>query len=293
MELPRSVGLAEVAAGAFEGAWPREGVREGRGMWHGYRVRLDCADYFQRLTWILRRYPDVPTQHLLWRVLRPGDTVIDGGANIGLVSLFAAWRVGAMGCVHAFEPNPAAAERLRWHVAANGLSQVMVHEAGLSDAEGEAELVVPGSDNLGAGTFAAIPDRYGGSVLARAAARLARADDLGLEIRGRLVVKLDVEGYEVRALRGMASLLEAHRPLILTEVNPEMLAQAGASAGELAEFLMSRGYEPFGYSTQRAIVRERRLVLRRMAVDDLPVDVAWVQPHGWHEPRLWSVVAAD
>src|SRR5262245_38125545 len=66
LELPRSVGLLEAAVAACPEAWPRDGIRQTRGLWHGCRLRLDCSDYFQRLTFLLRRYPDAPTQHLIW-----------------------------------------------------------------------------------------------------------------------------------------------------------------------------------------------------------------------------------
>ena len=278
-ELPRCVGMMEACVAAFEGAWPRDGMRETRAMWHGYRLRLNCADYFQRLTYALRRYPDVPTQMVLWRTLRPGDTFIDGGANVGMISLLAAWRVGTAGRVHAFEPNPAMLQQLHWHVQSNNLGGIIeVHEAGLGEVRGVSELIVPGDDNFGAGTFAPPPARYHGQHQSLTAAEVVRLDDLALPIHGRVVVKLDIEGYEVRALRGMANFIEQHKPLILTEVNAEMLAQAGTSPGVLADFLMSREYRPYAYTTSRAIIRQRRLVLRPLQADSLSVDVAWV--HG-------------
>ncbi|MCH8270919.1 MAG: FkbM family methyltransferase, partial [Planctomycetes bacterium] len=84
------------------------------------------SDYYQRLDFYLRRYHDGPLQMLLWRVLRPGDTFVDGGANTGLVSMFAAWQVGPRGRVLAFEPNPTPRAQLEWHVRKNGLGQVRV-----------------------------------------------------------------------------------------------------------------------------------------------------------------------
>lgn len=280
LQLPRSVGLTEAAAAAFKDAWPREGVRETTGLWHGYRLRLDCADYFQRLTWILRRYPDVPTQRLLWRVLRPGDTFIDGGANIGLIALLAAWRIGRTGLIHAFEPNPDVCEALRWHIEANSLTdRVQIHALGLGDVESEGDLQVPGLDNLGAGTLADVPARHG-VVRTRCRVRIAPADALALNISGRLVVKLDIEGFEVRALRGMTQLIETHRPLILTEVNPEMLAHAGTSPAALAEMLRAWGYSPYAYDARWRPLGGWGLRLTRADPADLPVDVAWIHPHG-------------
>jgi FkbM family methyltransferase len=287
LELPRGVGLVEAAVAVFPDAWPRSGQRETTGLWHGYRLRLRCADYFQRLTYVLRRYPDAPTQWLIRRALVQGDTVIDGGANIGMISLFSAWCVGPGGRVYALEPNPAALSSLMWHVEANGLRRVTVVPCGLGERDEERELFVPDGDNLGSATFAPPPARYGGSGRGPWQARVVRGDLLpGLIVGGALLIKLDVEGYELSALRGMTGLIERCRPLILTEVNEEMLAQAGAGAADLRAFMDERGYIAFAYWTRRAWVRQRRLVLRRTDSPSLPLDTAWVHPQSVFWERL-------
>ncbi len=280
LELPRCVGLVEASIQKIPTAWPREGVRECRGVWHGYRLRLDLSDYFQCCGYFLRRYHDGPLQWLIERAVHRGDTVLDAGSNNGLVAMYAAWRVGAGGLVHAFEPNPRMIEQIRWHVTTNGLSQVRVHECGLSDGEDEMELRIPGQDNYGAGTFAPVPQRYWGAVRETLRARVVRADDLGLEVRGALVVKLDVEGFEMRALEGMRGLIERHRPLVISEVNEEMLAQAGSSGRELVGWMTGRGYRAYSFITRRAVVRQRKLVLTEVhaGAERYPLDVVFVHP---------------
>lgn len=288
-ELPRCVGLLETAIVAFPAAWPHKGVRECRGCWHGYRLRLDLSDYFQRWAYVLRRYHDVPLQLLIWRAARRGDTVIDGGANHGLVSLVAAWRVGPGGRVYAFEPNPVVHEQVRWHIEANRLSHLVALPLGLGDREETLELRVPGQGNLGAGTFSPVPGRYQGEVSQRCEARIARGDAIAeLKISGEPIIKLDVEGFELRALRGLEQTIRRYRPLVITEMNAEMLAMAGTSPGELFAFFADRGYRPFEFFTRRAIIRHRRLVLRSIdpASERLPLDVAWVHPESVFEGRL-------
>ncbi len=288
-ELPRTVGLMELAIVALPGAWPNAGTHESRGMWHGQRLMLDCSDYFQRFAHALGRYHEVPIQLLVRRALRPGDTFIDGGANIGLLSIIAAWCVGATGRVYAMEPNPAIFERLAWHASANRLSQLAPLPIGLSDRAEELVLRIPGTDNSGAATFAPVPERYRGVVRHHSVAHVTRADAMpNLNIRGELFVKLDVEGFELRALRGMASLIDTHRPLIVCEVNDEMLTMAGASRAEVFAFMAERGYRPFAFEARRTIVRLRRLVLRPIESADvqMPFDVLWMHPNGAHMKRL-------
>ncbi len=289
LELPRSVGLAETAIAALDGVWPASGDRRIRAKWHHYSFDLSLDDYFQRLAWVIRRWPDVPTQALLWKALQTGDTLIDGGANIGAMTLMGAWRVGPAGRVHAFEPSPRALDRLRCNVAANHLGHVSIHAAGLSDAEATLELSLPLDGNLGAATFSRVPDRYRGVGALSSIARAMRLDDANVDIRGQLVIKLDVEGFEFRALRGMTRILDSHRALVITEVNPEMLEHAGTSPRQLAEFLLDRGYLPHGYTTRL----RRRLLLWRANAAELPVDVAWLRPESEAAHRLAdSLVAA-
>jgi FkbM family methyltransferase len=103
-------------------------------------VRLDdveghcidlLGDWDPRITWICRR------------VLRPGDTFVDVGANFGLVSLIGARAVGSTGRVHAFESQPALAAMLRRSAALNHLANLTLHEVALSDRDGVLELQVP------------------------------------------------------------------------------------------------------------------------------------------------------
>lgn len=290
-ELPRGVGLLEAGIAAMPDAWERDGERECRGIWHGYRLRLELSDYYQRFAHYLGRYHEVPLQLLVRRALREGDTLIDGGANNGLVSLVAAWRVGPEGRVFAMEPNPRVYERLRWHVECNGLAHVRALQTGLSDRDEELELCVPGRDNLGAGTCAPLPERYGGEVQHRCMVRLVRADACAeIAVRGELMVKLDIEGFELRALRGMAALIERNRPLVVSELNVEMLRRAGTTGREVMEFMASRGYRAFEFGAMRAVVRVRRLTLREIdpARDELPFDVAWVHP----QSAMWARLRA-
>jgi FkbM family methyltransferase len=294
---PRSVGLVQLCERAFPQWFPRDGWRECRGLWHGYRLRLDCSDYFQRLAWVLRRYHDGPLQVLIGRALRAGDVFVDGGANHGLVSMYAAWRVGSGGRVHAFEPG-LVRQQLDWHVRENGLVQVVVHPVGLSDRDEKLRFRVPDPQNLGAGTLAPLPARYGAGARDEGEVRTVRGDDeVATPAGGQAVVKLDVEGFEVRALEGLRALIETARPLVITEVNQEMLGMAGSSALELWEWLTGRGYRAFEYSTRRAVLRQTRLVLRRLGVPGengaaIPTDLAWLRPQSeaWRRLERWIEV---
>jgi FkbM family methyltransferase len=141
----------------------------------------------------------------------PGGTFCDIGANVGNHALYAALFMGASRVI-VFEPNPPAMAILRANVALNGLAEVvdLGHLGwGLSDAEGSGFSTVTKRANLGATRLVAdgkggIPVRTGDAMLAG-----ARVD----------FVKMDVEGMEMQALRGLSATLSTHRPPLYLELD--------------------------------------------------------------------------
>jgi FkbM family methyltransferase len=171
-------------------------------------------------------------------MLRPGMTVLDVGANVGMYSLLIARAVGPAGRVHAFEPTPRVATNLRRNVEINKLSNVEVRQMAVGASNGAATLYVgPESDR--------------NSIVAKSASAtevnvtVVTLDDYirSHEIQTVDMVKLDIEGGEVDAVRGSKRLLSGDAaPLVMFEINPQALAEAGSSATELRAVLASYGY---------------------------------------------------
>jgi hypothetical protein len=90
------------------------------------------------------------TETRAWRrVLRRGDTVADGGANLGYYTLLASKLVGAEGQVFAFEPVPATAAALRRNLEASECTNAKVVEAGLATSTGSVALNLFAGDPIG------------------------------------------------------------------------------------------------------------------------------------------------
>ena len=148
----------------------------------------------------------------LHRLIEPGDTVADVGANVGYMASLAAVRAGRDGRVLAFEPHPRVHELLerntaRWRDDA-GLENVEVHRIALSEAEGEGTLVSgPLFDaNMGLAALASEGSAEAGSDTFDV--RLARLDEFAAGERLGLL-KVDVEGHEANVLRGAEGLLRS------------------------------------------------------------------------------------
>ncbi len=271
--------------------WTGSPVRTCRGRWHGYRMRLDTSDYHQRGAYFYGRLLDVPVQLCMLSALRPGDTFIDVGANIGMLSMLAAHAVGRGGRVISFEPNPDVYERLLWHLSENGIKQVVPNRAALGDRNTTLELKVPATGNTGAGTLGVLPARHGGRVGAAYQVPVRIGDEVLKDLWAvPLFIKLDVEGYETAAIRGLAETIRRHLPAILLEANVEMLPAAGTSTAELFELLAGIQYEPYALvvSWQRWR-RDWRLTLRPMPQSWRPVrtqNVLFLRRDGLHRDRL-------
>jgi FkbM family methyltransferase len=184
---------------------------------------------------------ELDSVRVLRRILiHGGGWFVDCGANIGYFSLLAArW------ChrVDAFEPDPPNRERLKANVRANEASAVTIHDVAVSDRAGTFTLYHPtGGDeqaNHGmAGAFASTLSRDA----QRFDVRCVRLDEHLRDPSGRVpdVIKIDVEGGELAAIRGMSGWLGAPKPpVIIVEHNPATAAAAGFLPGEMYDTLMS------------------------------------------------------
>jgi len=182
------------------------------------------------------------------RRLRHGMTVADIGANIGFHALHAAVLVGERGRVIAVEPDPGNVALFDLSLSVNGpLLPVELIAAAASDAPGELfESDLGNAANSGA-RFThrdrAVLERlvHGEAPQFRKVPAI-RWDDRFLE-RKIDFVKLDIEGYEPTALRGMERSLEAHRPVVLSEFAPSNLRDiGGVSSEEYLAWFRDRGY---------------------------------------------------
>jgi len=154
------------------------------------------------------------------RLVRPGMTVADVGANIGKHTLALADRVGAGGHVHAFEPFPGNVERLRYHVRTAGLSdRVTIRAGAVNDGSVDRVALHPGRGHSGAEWNIVGHDADGTPTDAELYVPAFRLDDVFPPGQRLDVLKIDVEGAEHLVLRGMRRLLEEQRPALVIEVH--------------------------------------------------------------------------
>jgi FkbM family methyltransferase len=169
-------------------------------------------------------------------VLEPGDTFLDVGANGGGMTALACGIVEASGAVFAVEPQPRLAALVRQTLDLNP-ADGRVFQTAAGDRSAVATLAVP----VGRSGSATLSSNGTGD---RIEVKVTRLDELLEEMGERHVklLKIDVEGHELAALKGAEQLLERLRPTILFEFNLPLLHAAGQSPAELLAWLEQRDY---------------------------------------------------
>jgi FkbM family methyltransferase len=183
----------------------------------------------------LMRGVDVEAAEIAWALalVTPGATVMDAGANVGLFTIPVARAVGPTGSVVAFEPAPETVRRLRRSIAINGLQNVRVVESAVGDVEESVDFVLAADS-----AYSGLQPDPRSPPQGRATVPMVMIDHAWASLGQPSVtlLKLDVEGAELRALRGAEDLLRSCRPVLLVEASTE------AHLTAITEWLASRGY---------------------------------------------------
>jgi FkbM family methyltransferase len=147
---------------------------------------------------------------MLRQIIRPGMTVVEIGANMGSHSVDMA-RACAPGPFYAFEPQPRLFQILCANLALNDIRNALAYPDGCGEAEGEA--VVPLVDYSRQGNFGGLSLQPPGQ--AGIKVRVRPLDSLGLQ--SCALIKIDVEGFEPKVLRGARRTIGHCRPVIYIE----------------------------------------------------------------------------
>jgi FkbM family methyltransferase len=168
---------------------------------------------------------------LLYRYLRPGNTVVDLGANVGLITLVAAKIIGSRGVVYSFEPHPMIYTFLAGNIEHNRAANVKAYNVALGDHDGEVKF----SDGLPDDGNHVVFDEAGIKV------RVNRLDTLLPELKTVHLLKIDVEGFEKFVFDGAHRVLAKTRCIYL-ESSSNLFARYGYTCADVFSLLKEENF---------------------------------------------------
>jgi FkbM family methyltransferase len=186
------------------------------------------------------------TTKALKTLVKPGMTVLDIGANVGIHTLLLAQLVQKSGRVIAFEPMPWARRRLHNNISLNRFDHVHVEPIALAERDG-AQVT----------SFRTSWNKFGES--STEPEHVVPFERLDSYLRGENIdqvdfIKLDVDGFELKVIAGAMETLQTARPTICMELGNWTLAEQGGSLRELVDLLLGADYRFYNESELKPLV---------------------------------------
>lgn len=255
----------------------------------GVRLFVNLDEVMGATIWKTGVY-DVGVAEVLWRLLRPGDTAIDAGANIGYMTGVMALCVGPIGMVTSFEPHPIVFQTLEKNAELferqPGMARIRVIEAALGNQTTIATLI-NGQDwprNQGTARISS-QSTLGPDAMH---VRMLRLDDM-IGDETVTLLKIDVEGHEPDVLEGASRLLDTRR---ITHV---VFEDNLSPAGNARHILEQRGYKVYAIDRDERGLRLDPSNGPRITVNEAPSFLATLIPRAvesrLHSPG-WQVLRA-
>lgn len=208
-----------------------------RSLGRGARLFVSPGDY-DGLRYLIHGISEGdPLTALLHRLLQPGDVFVDVGANVGMYSAVASLRVGPSGRVLAVEASPITFEKLQV-ITRRGLGNIVARHCAVADAAGGLEFFIGPEDHSGVSSLRDL----GAAATQRVRVPAETLDHL-LEGWPKVrFIKIDVEGAELKVIKGALRTIDRDRPFLAMELTPRFLASFGHSLEELLAAILCRGY---------------------------------------------------
>ena len=196
---------------------------------------------------------DITLCDCLRKHLRPGDIMLDVGANIGYISAVAASGVGTAGEVHGFEPLIECFERVENLSRLNSQFKFIFHNVALGAQKGSLSINFDPDGDMRNATL--LP---GKKTPATREVPVWRLDDYIFENIASperiKFIKIDVEGFEFSVLQGLERFLTKWQPLIVCEIKPWEIKALGYTMKDFDEFMKRFGYRTYDMLNEAKVI---------------------------------------
>lgn len=210
----------------------------------GLRWQLDLREGIDFSIFLLGGF-EPATLRLYEELVRPGDVVLDIGANVGAHTLPLAMIVGEGGKVHAFEPTSFAFGKLKSNISLNPVLALRIHaHQCMLMADGELPIVPAVFSSWPLTGEQGLHEQHRGKLMSTEGATRKSLDQVLSELGVDRVdfIKLDVDGHEFDVVSGGRRSLERLRPKILMELAPYLFEESSGEFERLIDCLHQLGY---------------------------------------------------
>lgn len=206
------------------------------------KMKLDLDEWIQQQIYFLG-YFDPRGIRYIKNQLYEGEVFVDIGANVGAYSLVASRLVGKSGKVIAFEPASKTFLRHTKNIIMNGLTNIILERKAVLDKNTQIDIYISTRHNMGMSSIFHHASESGVTEKVETISLDEYAEKKNISKIS--LVKIDIEGSEMLALRGMRKIIEQFRPRILIELKEETLSGSDYQVNDIIEFLIHAGYEKF------------------------------------------------
>ncbi len=231
----------------------------------------------RRFYFIFDKYvtSDFPERPMFEKLLRPGDSAVDVGANIGLITKVLMTIVGPTGMVHSIEPVPYTFKVLTSNIERSGARNVICYDVAISDRDGEATLAVPTYGEIpvvrydSSGSLGGVRNYHLAHLTMESPSSADRPatrhiatrslDSLLGDRRMRIgLIKCSAVGFELQCMLGAERILSRERPALFIDPcsDPD---EPGTPMFQLTAYLCGFGYAPYLAKAGRLQPKTERL----------------------------------
>ncbi|NVM04160.1 MAG: FkbM family methyltransferase [Candidatus Helarchaeota archaeon] len=197
---------------------------------------------------------EIETTNAIKKILKPGMIALDIGANIGCHTLPMAKIVGSKGKVIAFEPMKWPFKKLKRNIELNNFNNIIIENIALSDKREVKEILFRSSWTLDNTKIEEANEPH--------KVQLETLDEYikKHDIERVDFIKLDVDGYEYKILRGASGTLKKFKPTIIMELGIITLENFGDNIEDLITFLSNLGYYFYSEKNFRKFPDKKSLI---------------------------------
>lgn len=209
---------------------------------YGIKYKLNLNDY---QSWLLYFFSDNDSSFGSLKHLKEGDVVIDVGGNIGQTALMMAKKVGHGGRVYSFEPFTRTYDRFKENLSLNpSVQNIILHKLALGAKAEKLTMYVENEKNSGGNRIKPIGKEVNTEV---EEVNISTLDEYSNSnsINKVDLIKIDVEGFEMKVLLGSQMIIQKFKPSLFIEANDKNLRAQGDSLLLMSDFLKRNGYAIF------------------------------------------------